>query len=549
MASTEILTAIENQLPENTESSEFKETEKNEDSKLKLDENYFEQLFTEEMAFRNNPNSSHIKNIIEKQCQAVEYFSSIGEEQKAIKYKLLNNIFLNDSLVINTLEKSNNDNIEDNYDMNYNSNIIDILLKNKKMNIDKYEDIDDFDLNMNLNFNINNEKIEQEKNDILLNMDKNKNKNNIESINLINDEIESQKNNFKKNLNLKLQKKKSTNENKILQGIQNVFISSNTNITKEIKKEPEIKNDIDNNILTLDKKISPIKLGNFSEKETSSNDIKFSSNDNNINPLLNSSNNKKTTSEFEPLTPVNKFEKNKISEKRDISPISEEVNETNDFTLSNNDTTSNNKLDKIEENININSNSDNISISNLNSSSDIKSLKLNESNNKENILKNFRLDFNDLFEYIKEHQSKSKKIHIFCDDIKFIIENYINDFNQHLSKNVISKIIKKFSDIWEDMFKKYGEIYEIYEKEIKKINIDDTQNTEKINELNDMIDNINIEKENALNQNEEKYKSEIENNSQYFKANYNKIDNGILLLNEKFAYMITKRVFDMINNE
>ena len=64
-----------------------------------------------------------------------------------------------------------------------------------------------------------------------------------------------------------------------------------------------------------------------------------------------------------------------------------------------------------------------------------------------------------------------------------------------------------------------------------------------------MIDNINIEKENALNQNEEKYKSEIENNSQYFKANYNKIDNGILLLNEKFAYMITKRVFDMINNE
>ena len=66
--------------------------------------------------------------------------------------------------------------------------------------------------------------------------------------------------------------------------------------------------------------------------------------------------------------------------------------------------------------------------------------------------------------------------------------------------------------------------------------------------MSNLIDNINNEKENALNQNEEKFMKEIENSEIYFKANYNKIDNGILLLNEKFAYVITKRVYDMINN-
>ena len=42
--------------------------------------------------------------------------------------------------------------------------------------------------------------------------------------------------------------------------------------------------------------------------------------------------------------------------------------------------------------------------------------------------------------------------------------------------------------------------------------------------------------------------NEIKNNEIYFKENYDKFDNGILLLNEKFAYIITERVYDMINN-
>jgi predicted DNA-binding protein len=85
------------------------------------------------------------------------------------------------------------------------------------------------------------------------------------------------------------------------------------------------------------------------------------------------------------------------------------------------------------------------------------SLNLNESNSN-NIPKSFRLDFNDLFEYIKEHQNSSKKTKTFCSDIKLIIEKYINDFNIYLSKNILEKIIKKFSDIYEERFNKYTEI-------------------------------------------------------------------------------------------
>ena len=99
------------------------------------------------------------------------------------------------------------------------------------------------------------------------------------------------------------------------------------------------------------------------------------------------------------------------------------------------------------------------------------------------------------------------------------------------------------------MFKKYADITEFFDKEMKQIDFDcGTNNKSNISELSNLIDNINNEKENALNQNEEKFMKEIENNEIYFKANYNKIDNGILLLNEKFAYVITKRVYDMINN-
>ena len=445
-------------------------------------------------------------------------------------------------------------------------------------NIDKYKNTQDFDdIKPKFNFIFNNE---QEKFDELIKK-KNSVENNVESLNLINDEINSQKNNFKKNLSLKLQKKKSLNENKILQGIQKVFIngkniddkSNNTIQEEEVELINHSTNENENDI---EKKISPIKKdNNYSDKNTTlSNELKLSSNNNSneINPLLSSANNKKTTSEFEPLTPFDsdKSQKNqdinefKNSAKQDMSVISEEVNETNDFSLNNNE--SGNINNSIEDNINkkvtgisdqveislnetkYSNNSNTLSNCSLNNDNSLtKSIKSNESGNK--ILKSFRLDFNDLFEYIKEHQNTNKKTSSFCDDIKIIIENYIKDFNQYLSNNIINKIILKFSIIWEDMFNKYTEIAESFDKEIKELDFENlTKNKSDIKELNKLIDNINIEKENALNQNEEKYLSEIENNVLYFKKNFNKNDNGLLLLNEKFAYTITKRVCDMINN-
>ena len=535
-----------------------------EDSKLELEENFYEKLFLEEMKFRNNPNKANMKNIIRKHCHAVEYFSSIGDDKRAMRYKLLNNIFLNDPQVIQTLDEDNNNKNESNYNL-----ITNILILNQKKNNEKFKENKDFNIiqtKFDFMFNQDQGKLDE------LIKKKNSFGNKVESINLINDEIQSQQNNFKKNLTLKMQKKKSLNENKILQGIKNVLIKGKNKENKYNNNDEEeiemINNsEINENTMTnIEKKISPIKLDqNYSDKETTtSNELNFDSNNNNnySNPLLSSANNKKNTSEFEPLTPINNDKSKKTNEfkssaKQDISTISEEVNETNDFSLTNNDNiNSEENINKKEIRINqveISSNetkySNNaMSLSNSSINNSINKTMSESKLSNSDLLKSFRLDFNDLFNYIKEHQNANKKTTTFCNDIKSIIENYISDFNQHLSKNLITKIIKKFSDIWDEMFKKYADITEFFDKEIKQVDFDNgTKNKSNISELSNLIDSINNEKENALNQNEEKFMKEIENNEIYFKANYNKIDKGILLLNEKFAYVITKRVYDMIN--
>ena len=555
------LTVIENQ--NNTSSPE--------DTKLQLEENFYEKLFIEEMKFRNNPNKANMKNIIRKHCHAVEYFSSIGDDKRAMRYKLLNNIFLNDPQVIQTLDEDNNKNV---INESKNNLVTNILILNQKKNNEKFKENKDLNIiQTKFDFMFNQE---QGKLDELIKK-KNSFENKVESINLINDEIKTQQNNFKKNLTLKMQKKKSLNENKILQGIKNVLIKgknkenkyNNNNDEEEIEmiNNPEIN---ENAMINIEKKISPIKLDqNYSDKETTttSNELKFDSNNNNnfnySNPLLSSANNKKNTSEFEPLTPINNDKSKKTNEfkssaKQDISAISEEVNETNDFSLTNNDNiTSEENINKKEIRINqveISSNetkysNNEISLSNSSINNSINKTLSESKLSNSDLLKSFRLDFNDLFDYIKEHQNANKKTTTFCNDIKNIIENYISDFNQHLSKNFVTKIIKKFSDIWDEMFKKYADITEFFDKEMKQIDFDSGNNNKSnISELSNFIDNINNEKENALNQNGEKFMKEIENSEIYFKANYNKIDNGILLLNEKFAYVITKRVYDMINN-
>ena len=98
------------------------------------------------------------------------------------------------------------------------------------------------------------------------------------------------------------------------------------------------------------------------------------------------------------------------------------------------------------------------------------------------------------------------------------------------------------------MFKKYTNISDIYDKELKKIDekIDDLINDElKLKELENISENLKNEKENEITK--ENFSSVIESISLDFQ-NYSNIDKGILLLNEKFALIISKKIFDMINN-
>ena len=535
---------------------------------IELDDNFYENLFLEEMDFQLNPNKDKITNIIRQQCRAVEYFSSIEDNKKVSQYKTLIDLFLNNPIVINLL---------DNKDNNNNNSMKKILISNKNKVMNKLIAQD----NIRLKYENNDIIIQQEEKDKLYNLI-NKNENMIKnkpSIDLINEEIKNQKNKFKKNFLIKkhsiFKKEKNINENKLIQSIQNAFINEKKD------KQTNIYEEKDNNLSNTGVNNFPIKKKeNSNNKENISNNIinSFSFSNNLINERnkeninqLNILINKKNTSEFEPLTPeifskINQSN-NKSSVNNNYNNNSEEITETNDFSLNNeNYTTSTNedkdtipkndsllKYNNICSNSNETKESENFNFSNITNSSQIsKNLNnLNDLSIKNNKFKNFRLDFNDLFEFMKESHSINNKQKIFCKDIKLIIENYIKEYNQYLNENIFIKFVKKFSNSWDDMFKKYVNITEIYEKELKKI--DEKINTfineeSKIKELENLSESLKNERENEINKSEEKFSSEIESISLDFKNNYNYKDKGILLLNEKFALIITKKIFDMINN-
>ena len=536
---------------------------KNNCLKVKLDDNFYENLFLEEMDFQMNPKKDKITDIIRQYCRAVEYFSSIEDTKKVSQYKMLIDLFLNNPIVINLLDNKDNNN----------NSMKKILISNKNNEIKKLLVKDNISL-ISENNNIIIQQEEKDKLDKLINKNENMIKNKP-SIDLVNEEIKNQKNNFQKNLLIKkhslFKKEKNINENKIIQSIQNAFINEKKENQTVICEEKNNNLSISGNI------IIPIKRKEKSNnKENIANNImnSFSILDNPINESnkeninqLNIIINKKNTSEFEPLTPeiFSKITQsnNKSSLNKDYINNSEEITETNDFSLNNenytasedkNKTAKNNSLLKYN---NICSNetkeTDNINLSNITKLSQISNNlnNLNDSSNKNNKFKNFRLDFNDLFEFMKESHNISNKQKIFCKDIKLIIENYIKDYNQYLNENIFVKFVKKFSNLWDDMFKKYVYINEIYEKELKKIDekINNFINDEsKIKKLENLSENLKNERENEINKLEEKFSSEIESISLVFKNNYNNIDKGILLLNEKFALIITKKIFDMINN-
>ena len=102
---------------------------------------------------------------------------------------------------------------------------------------------------------------------------------------------------------------------------------------------------------------------------------------------------------------------------------------------------------------------------------------LNDSLSKNNVFKNLRPDFNDLFECIKTSHAISNKQKNCYKEIKNIIENYINDYNQYLNEKVFIKYIKKFSNLWDEMFNNYVSISDSYDNELRKID-------DKLNENN-----------------------------------------------------------------
>ena len=532
---------------------------------IELDDNFYENLFLQEMDFYLNPKKDKIIYIVRQYCKAVEYFSSIEDNIKVNQYKTLIDLFLNNPIVINLLDNKNNNN----------NSMKKILIANKNREMKKLLVQDNIGLIYDNNNNINQQE-EQDKLNKLINKNENMIKSRT-SVDLVNEEIKNQKNNFQKNLLIKknrlFKKDKNINENKLIESIQNAFINEKKD------KQTIIYEEKINNSSNSGKKLIPVKnkeIFNINKENISTNiinSLSFSnnpineSNKENINQI-NIIINKKNTSEFEPLTPeiFSKFNttNNKSSINKDYINNSEEITETNDFSLNNENyiVSSSEDKKKIQENNTLlkynnicsNSNetkeSDNIDFSNFTNSSQI-SKNLNDSSIKNNKFKNFRLDFNDLFEFMKESRSINNKQIIFCKDIKLIIENYIKDYNQYLNENIFIKFVKKFSNLWDDMFKKYINISEIYEKELKKIDekINNFINDEsKIKELENLSENLKIERENEINKSEEKFSSEIESISIDFKNNYNNIDKGILLLNEKFALIITKKIFDMINN-
>ena len=532
---------------------------------IELDDNFYENLFLQEMDFYLNPKKDKIIYIVRQYCKAVEYFSSIEDNIKVNQYKTLIDLFLNNPIVINLLDNKNNNN----------NSMKKILIANKNREMKKLLVQDNIGLIYDNNNNINQQE-EQDKLNKLINKNENMIKSRT-SVDLVNEEIKNQKNNFQKNLLIKknslFKKDKNINENKLIESIQNAFINEKKD------KQTIIYEEKINNSSNSGKKLIPVKnkeIFNINKENISTNiinSLSFSnnpineSNKENINQI-NIIINKKNTSEFEPLTPeiFSKFNttNNKSSINKDYINNSEEITETNDFSLNNENyiVSSSEDKKKMQENNTLlkynnicsNSNetkeSDNIDFSNFTNSSQI-SKNLNDSSIKNNKFKNFRLDFNDLFEFMKESRSINNKQKIFCKDIKLIIENYIKDYNQYLNENIFIKFVKKFSNLWDDMFKKYINISEIYEKELKKIDekINNFINDEsKIKELENLSENLKIERENEINKSEEKFSSEIESISIDFKNNYNNIDKGILLLNEKFALIITKKIFDMINN-
>ena len=540
---------------ENSNFIEYNSFKRNKSLKMhsyfyELEDNYYENLFLKESEFKINPKKENISLIIQNYCKAVEYFSEKDDNEKIVEYKILIDIFLNSPNALNLLDNKDKENF------NYVKKIL-ILNKYKKLN--NMIEEDDIRFHSENIINLFNKKERDKLNKLIL-------KNGIkkrDSVNLINDDIKNQQNTFQQKLlskkNSLIRKEKNINENRLLQSIQNASINNKKKGNNKINMGQ-------NNTKNIEKLISPIKneLNYESKKNISININSFSysnkTNEKENNSMLNIIINKKNTSNFEPFTPENNSKLNKSNNKSSLTNKlqcnSVEIIETNDFTLNNDNCSlsdSNNKLQNellLKENdICLDKTKESSNFSNISNLSKI-SESLNSSSFINIIFKNFRLDFKDLFKHMKDSNITNKK-KLFCKDIKIILENYIKDFNQYINENIFMKFAKNYFNLWDDIFNEYVNISYIYDKELEKIDekINDYMNDEfEKKKFQKSSENLRIERDNEINKSEESFNSKIESISFEFKYNYNNIDKCILLLNERFSFVILNRIFDLINN-
>ena len=499
---------------------------------LKLPPQFYENLFANEMEFKEKPKKELIPKIIEKYCLAVEYFSSKGDDLRTDKFKFLLNIFLFDSNVLSLLNDDETlanpvkknlkneliiKNIEKQLEQNFDSN-------SKIYKLNQFNDENDFKIKQKIH-NGNTEMKRKNTMDILLN------------------EIEIQQNNFKKKLFLKKilkNKNKKISKEQIKRSIQNTTIISRINENKE--NENQNKSSIS--------QISPIKT----KENSNSNFNKVNISNEEISSFLDSAKNninlKDTPSPFEPFTPDNST-KNDNSENNKKNK-NETVHDFNDnFELNFDLNEKNISVKNLSQKNEILNHSNNIeSIETGNATINSFSTTLNSLSNSLNKNQIYNLDYQNIFETIDSCKTLGIKQQRCFNDIKNLISNYIKDFNNYFYDELFIKFLLQISNIIDKKYENFVEVYEYYNNQIKDIEnklFDLEDNSAQIKEFCALIEILKNELDNEVGKIDSNYNNKINDLVIDFKNNYNKNDAGIKLMEEKFKFNICNKLSEILS--
>lgn len=134
-------------------------------------------------------------------------------------------------------------------------------------------------------------------------------------------------------------------------------------------------------------------------------------------------------------------------------------------------------------------------------------------------------------------------------DIKQTLDNYVNEFNSVFYKEVFKKYVKKSKQMMEDKFNKYIEIAKMYTKQIKEIQSQLSildQESEGAKMLFSVIESLKEEQQNELDILEDEFNGKIADYQNEFKKNTFKTDPAITLIEEKFRLSMCNKINDLI---